>query len=195
MKSEWITVLVAGAALGTVMLVGSVGNASNERGEADAAMQAAAEAWLNGDHGQTPKNSAPSVDPRDFDISEASPGPFLPYDEWIEQQQKVTRKPHPSTAKPLKAKGYDKKAAREWAQRQSAAAPTDPLSQLLTDGGSDLGGSCTPGYVPCLPPVYDYDCRYGGGDGPSYTGQVWVQRGMDRYGLDADGDGIGCNGQ
>lgn len=53
------------------------------------------------------------------------------------------------------------------------------------------GGSCTPGYSPCLPPASDYDCAGGGGDGPEYTGRVRVT-GSDPYDLDSDGDGLGC---
>ena len=51
---------------------------------------------------------------------------------------------------------------------------------------------CTLGYDPCLPPAEDYDCWPGEGDGPLYTGRVAVQRGMDRYELDRDGNGAGC---
>jgi hypothetical protein len=51
--------------------------------------------------------------------------------------------------------------------------------------------NCTPGYDPCLPPASDYDCLGGSGDGPKYTGPVRVT-GSDPYGLDADGDGLGC---
>jgi endonuclease YncB( thermonuclease family) len=58
-----------------------------------------------------------------------------------------------------------------------------------SDGASD--GGCTDGYDPCLPPASDYDCAGGSGDGPEYTGPVKVS-GSDPYGLDSDGDGIGC---
>jgi hypothetical protein len=55
---------------------------------------------------------------------------------------------------------------------------------------------CTPGYKPCIPlRKSDVDCRGGGGNGPRYTkaGVVYaVKRGMDRYRLDADRDGKGC---
>jgi hypothetical protein len=51
--------------------------------------------------------------------------------------------------------------------------------------------ACTPGYSPCLPPASDYDCEGGSGDGPEYTGLVQVS-GSDPYGLDANGDGVGC---
>lgn len=37
----------------------------------------------------------------------------------------------------------------------------------------------------------DYDCAGGSGNGPNYTGTVRVV-GPDEYGLDGDGDGIGC---
>ena len=64
-------------------------------------------------------------------------------------------------------------------------APAPPST-----GGSG-GGSCTPGYSPCLPPASDYDCAGGSGDGPKYTGTVTVT-GSDPYGLDSDNDGVGC---
>lgn len=52
--------------------------------------------------------------------------------------------------------------------------------------------NCTPGYSPCLPPAYDYDCAGGSGDGPEYaSGPVYIH-GSDPYDLDADGDGVAC---
>jgi micrococcal nuclease len=48
------------------------------------------------------------------------------------------------------------------------------------------------GYSPCLPPGSDVDCAGGSGDGPRYVnGPVYVNGG-DPYGLDSDGDGVGC---
>jgi hypothetical protein len=56
--------------------------------------------------------------------------------------------------------------------------------------------SCTPGYKPCIANKRsDVDCYGGGGNGPRYTrpGVVYsVRRGYDRYRLDADHDGKGC---
>ena len=44
----------------------------------------------------------------------------------------------------------------------------------------------------CLDPsAADYDCEGGSGDGPDYTGTVTVV-GDDHFGLDRDGDGVGC---
>jgi hypothetical protein len=39
--------------------------------------------------------------------------------------------------------------------------------------------------------VSDYDSAGGSGNGPYYTGPVRVV-GDDHYGLDRDGDGLGC---
>jgi hypothetical protein len=52
--------------------------------------------------------------------------------------------------------------------------------------------NCTPGYSPCIAPGSDVDCAGGSGNGPRYVvGPVYVT-GSDPYGLDADGDGVGC---
>jgi hypothetical protein len=53
--------------------------------------------------------------------------------------------------------------------------------------------NCTPGYSPCLAPAYDYDCAGGSGDGPKYVYGTVRVTGSDPYGLDADGDGYGCD--
>jgi hypothetical protein len=58
-------------------------------------------------------------------------------------------------------------------------------------GGGDT--NCEPGYDPCLDAdSSDYDCEGGEGDGPDYTGLVTVTGG-DRFELDDDGDGTGCD--
>ena len=51
---------------------------------------------------------------------------------------------------------------------------------------------CHPSYSGCLKlNASDYDCVGGSGNGPYYTGRVYVY-GPDVFGLDRDGDGIGC---
>lgn len=91
-------------------------------------------------------------------------------------------------------------AIQAWAMKNRSKWPTypwsedlfgvDPLPQMEV-AGSTAPVNCTPGYDPCLPPAADYDCRGGGGNGPAYSGRVAVT-GPDTYGLDADGDGVGC---
>jgi hypothetical protein len=69
---------------------------------------------------------------------------------------------------------------------QRSAAPRGTVQPAPADG-------CNRNYTPCVPddPV-DVDCAGGSGNGPSYvTGPVRVI-GDDVYGLDADGNGIGC---
>jgi hypothetical protein len=63
------------------------------------------------------------------------------------------------------------------------------------EGETQLASECDPNYSGCLDPnASDYDCAGGSGDGPLYTGTVTVL-GEDHYGLDADGDGIGCEAE
>jgi hypothetical protein len=50
---------------------------------------------------------------------------------------------------------------------------------------------CHLSYDPCVPIASDVDCLGGSGNGPVYTGTVRVI-GFDEYGLDDDGDGVGC---
>jgi hypothetical protein len=59
--------------------------------------------------------------------------------------------------------------------------------QVVNCGNVD----CHPSYDPCVPFASDVDCQGGSGDGPVYTGTVRVI-GFDEYGLDNDGDGVGC---
>jgi hypothetical protein len=62
-----------------------------------------------------------------------------------------------------------------------------------SDSPARPGAGCDPNYTgACLDPnAGDYDCAGGSGDGPNYTGTVTVI-GADVYGLDRDGNGIGC---
>lgn len=63
-------------------------------------------------------------------------------------------------------------------------------------GGSGSSSRCDPNYKgACLDPkASDYDCAGGSGDGPRYVhGPVQVV-GTDHFGLDSDGDGVGCEG-
>jgi hypothetical protein len=70
------------------------------------------------------------------------------------------------------------------------------LSASATDESAQARGrDCTPGYRPCIANrASDVDCYGGSGNVPRYTrsGVVYRVRGSDRYGLDADNDGRGC---
>ena len=60
--------------------------------------------------------------------------------------------------------------------------------------GSGGGGGCDPNYSgACLDPSSpDYDCAGGSGDGPDYTGMVYVV-GDDHLTSTLDRDGVGCD--
>jgi len=57
--------------------------------------------------------------------------------------------------------------------------------------------ACDPGYVgECLKDgIGDYDCAGGSGDGPNYVYSEVTVVGPDVFGLDANGNGIGCEGE
>jgi hypothetical protein len=61
-------------------------------------------------------------------------------------------------------------------------------------GPSPTKSSCDPNYSgACLNPnASDYDCAGGSGNGPLYVQGPITVVGTDHYGLDADGDGVGC---
>ena len=93
------------------------------------------------------------------------------------------------------ARGLQKTALLPPLSAPSSGSFSDGANQTTSSPeGSDTATnstSCTSGYSRCLAPASDYDCFQGGGDGPKYTGFVRVS-GDDPYGLDADGDGVGC---
>jgi len=76
------------------------------------------------------------------------------------------------------------------------------LALLLIAGGGQVFAAtqthaqdgCDPNYADaCVPIASDVDCAGGSGNGPEYVqGPVRVV-GTDIYGLDRDGDGIGCD--
>lgn len=87
-----------------------------------------------------------------------------------------------------------REAARRKARRIAARERAREEAEALGEEESEAETSeCDPSYSgACLDPyASDYDCEGGSGNGPSYTGGVAVV-GDDHYGLDADGDGYGC---
>jgi hypothetical protein len=92
-------------------------------------------------------------------------------------------------ARARKARAARRKAAAAKAAAAKAAAAKAAAARAAQ---STHAQNCDPNYSGCLDPnAYDYDCEGGAGDGPNYTGPVQVL-GDDEYGLDADGDGYGC---
>jgi resuscitation-promoting factor RpfB len=67
-----------------------------------------------------------------------------------------------------------------------------PVARVVAVGTKETQ-QCDPNYSgACVPIASDVDCAGGSGNGPAYVqGPVQVI-GTDIYGLDSDGDGIGC---
>lgn len=83
-----------------------------------------------------------------------------------------------------RAKALARAEAREEKNAEAAAA--------AAAAEAAQSSNCDSNYSGCLNPnSSDYDCAGGSGNGPDYTGTVQVL-GSDPYGLDADGDGVGC---
>jgi hypothetical protein len=53
--------------------------------------------------------------------------------------------------------------------------------------------SCDPNYGGCVPIASDVDCAGGSGNGPAYQNGPVAVVGSDKYDLDRDGNGIGCD--
>ena len=67
------------------------------------------------------------------------------------------------------------------------------MDRIIAVGTKEVP-QCDPNYSgACVPIASDVDCAGGSGNGPAYVqGPVRVV-GKDIYGLDRDGDGIGCD--
>lgn len=66
-------------------------------------------------------------------------------------------------------------------------APSLPVPPLIS-----VPSGCDPNYSGCVPIASDVDCAGGSGNGPAYVQGPVSVIGVDIYGLDRDGDGIGC---
>ena len=68
-----------------------------------------------------------------------------------------------------------------------------PVARVVAVGTKRVTPSCDPNYSgACVPIASDVDCAGGSGNGPAYIEGPVTVIGTDIYGLDGDGDGIGC---
>jgi type II secretory pathway pseudopilin PulG len=86
-------------------------------------------------------------------------------------------------------------AAAEAARQQQAAAAAAQAQVPVRPAAPAAPAGCDTNYSgACVPIASDVDCAGGSGNGPAYvSGPVRVV-GSDIYGLDRDGDGVGCEG-
>jgi resuscitation-promoting factor RpfB len=71
------------------------------------------------------------------------------------------------------------------------SAPQPPKNQASSQVNKSAA-ECDPNYSGCVPIASDVDCAGGGGNGPAYVKGPVTVIGEDIYGLDRDGDGVGC---
>jgi hypothetical protein len=67
------------------------------------------------------------------------------------------------------------------------------LATFAPVAAAQSDSSCDPNYSgACVPVASDVDCAGGSGNGPAYVSGPVTVVGDDIYGLDRDGNGIGC---
>jgi hypothetical protein len=88
--------------------------------------------------------------------------------------------------------------AKKLAKEEVTAQPVNQVNTIGTKVAATQkpSSNCDPNYDAahgsCVPIASDVDCSGGSGNGPAYvSGPVYVI-GSDIYGLDRDGDGVGC---
>lgn len=83
--------------------------------------------------------------------------------------------------------------SRKLVRTEIAREPVTQVTAIGTKEELQAGGSCDPNYGGgCVPIASDVDCAGGSGNGPAYVRGPVTVIGADIYGLDHDGDGLGC---
>ena len=93
----------------------------------------------------------------------------------------------PATATTKRPTTTTKPAPKPTATTTATTAPPPSVTTTRAPG------TCHPSYLPCLSEQGDYDCPgEPGANGPNYVQGVVEVDEPDEYGLDPDGDGVGC---
>ena len=95
-----------------------------------------------------------------------------------------------AAAQAAAAKAAAEKAAADRAAADAAAAKLVPKAAV--PAAPQAQSNCDPNYSGCVPVASDVDCAGGKGNGPAYVRGPVTVTGSDIYGLDSDGDGVGC---
>lgn len=83
--------------------------------------------------------------------------------------------------------------AKHLLRQEVAKQPRTQITAVGTKVAEPASSGCDPNYSGCVPIASDVDCSGGSGNGPEYVAGPVRVIGNDIYGLDGNGDGIGCN--
>lgn len=86
-----------------------------------------------------------------------------------------------------------KQTEKKKVKEEITLAPVTEVTSIGTYVAPPPKPTCDPNYSgACVPITSDVDCASGSGNGPEYVGGPVYVIGSDIYGLDRDGDGVGC---
>ncbi|HEY2833485.1 MAG TPA: hypothetical protein VGJ14_13745 [Sporichthyaceae bacterium] len=111
-----------------------------------------------------------------------------------EEMQPKTEPTPEETTEPQVAKEPEAKEQTTSEPTKEPAPKPKPKAKPKPKPKPKPAPSCDPNYSgACVPIAYDVDCAGGSGDGPAYVSGPVRVTGSDIYGLDRDGDGVGCD--
>lgn len=188
----WVTVLLA--AVFGVLALASLGTAvfaagpdasqvtAQMRDEASGVLKEAESQRLDEAEAKATKLADAAADLEDERLAARKP--------LIEARDNLHQAEHQLTRAEGDVRYYSHRVAVVLARESRKAEKEEAL--LAEAAEEEAAEECNPNYSGCLDPTAsDYDCEGGSGDGPLYTGTVEVT-GYDEYGLDDNGNGIGC---
>ncbi|WP_345449991.1 hypothetical protein [Arthrobacter gyeryongensis] len=212
-------VFVIATSTAAALSLAACGGASSTISQAGATQSASASASASATPTPTPTPTAPksvscvtenateSYSPKVYICTKSDAGVLL----WMEssESKRVTDARAAATAAAAKAaadkaaadkaaadKATADQAAADAAAAQAAAARAAQAAaaQAAAKQAAPAAPSgCDPNYAwACVPIASDVDCAGGKGNGPAYVRGPVKVIGTDIYGLDSDGDGIGC---
>jgi hypothetical protein len=166
---------VTSAAIGILLLASALGNASRDDPPAAVSTLPTVAA-----------TAAPSISSSDL----PSPVPAVPVTSRNPADEPVVAPARKSTAQARPPAATSKPVTRAPATTSKPAPRTAQAAPKPAPKPQPSG--CDPNYSGCVPIASDVDCAGGSGNGPAYvSGPVRVV-GTDKYGLDNDKDGLGC---
>jgi hypothetical protein len=163
----WVTAAV----IGTLTVASALGNASRDDPPATVSRLPTVAAA-----------AAPSISSSDL----PSPVPAVPVTSRNPADEPVDAPARKSTAQARPPAATSKPVTR------APATTSKPAPRTAQAAPKPQPSGCDPNYSGCVPIASDVDCAGGSGNGPAYvSGPVRVV-GTDKYGLDNDKDGLGC---